>query len=107
MSVNETKTLPRGFENGYAAGDVRYRQGEQKNGPPMVSFRGPRRGPAGMAQPVEKAHNTKKTLLRLLAYFKHAKRLLILLMCAVVMVTLASQWCCSQILLARTIGSST
>ncbi len=90
MSVEKTNAVPRGFEKGGAEHGVRYRQGEQKGNAPMVNFRGPRRGPGAMAQPVEKAHHTKQTLLRLLAYFKHTKKLLIALMCAVVLVTLAA-----------------
>ncbi|MBP3435090.1 MAG: ABC transporter ATP-binding protein [Clostridia bacterium] len=43
-----------------------------------------------MAQVVEKPAHTKQTLTGLLAYFKHTKRLLIALMCAVILVTLAA-----------------
>ena len=88
--MNEKCPLPRGFEQGEATQDVRYRSTEQKKGPPTVNFRGGRRGPGGMAQTVEKPKNTKQTLVRMLAYFKHAKHLLIALMCAVVLVTLAA-----------------
>ena len=90
MSVNETRPLPRGFEQGEARQDIRYRAAESKGNAPTVNFRGPRRGPGGMAQAVEKPTHTKQTILRLLAYFKHTKRLLVALLCAVVLVTLAA-----------------
>ncbi len=94
MSVKETRSaeqaLPRGFELGGATQDVRYHAAEQKGNTPTVNFRGPRRGPGGMAQMVEKPADAKKTLSRLLAYFRHTKKLLIGLLCAVVLVTLAA-----------------
>ena len=90
VSVNEKRSLPRGFEQGEATQDVRYRSTEPKKAPPTVNFRGGRRGPGGMAQMVEKPKHTKQTLIRMLTYFKHAKHLLIALMCAVILVTLAA-----------------
>ncbi len=91
MSVKEKGTaLPRGFELGGASEEARYHVAKQKGEAPSVNFRGPRRGPMGMAQVVEKPHDTKRTLSRLLSYFRHTKRLLIALMCAVILVTLAA-----------------
>lgn len=90
--LDKKRTLPRGFEAGTGAvpPDVRYQAADSKKGMPPMGLHGPRRGPGGMGQAVEKPINVKQTLKRLLAYFKQAKRLLIALMCAVVLVTLAA-----------------
>lgn len=90
--LDKERTLPRGFEAGTGAvpPDVRYQAADPKKGMPPMGLHGPRRGPGGMGQAVEKPINVKQTLKRLLAYFKQAKRLLIALMCAVVLVTLAA-----------------
>lgn len=90
MSDNETRPLPCGFEQGGADGDVQYRTAKPKDTAPAPNFHGPRRGPGSMAQAVEKPANAKQTLARLLVYFKQTKRLLMALMGAVVLVTLAA-----------------
>ncbi len=90
--LDKERTLPRGFEAGTGAvpPDARYQAADPKKGMPPMGLHGPRRGPGGMGQAVEKPINVKQTLKRLLTYFKQAKRLLIALMCAVVLVTLAA-----------------
>ena len=95
--IQET-VLPAGFEKHPEGENIRYRTGNQaQSGLPAVNFRGgpggPGRGPGGpgrnMGREVEKAADVKKTLSRLLKYFGKEKKLLLLLMTAVVLVTLA------------------
>ncbi len=90
--MNEQE-LPKGFEKQGKQQDAKYYTAGQKNGAPGGAPRpgpGPgRRGP-GMAQMIEKPADAKKTLSRLLIYFKNAKKLLIMLMFSVIMVTLTS-----------------
>ena len=74
--------LPQGFDKHPSTDTVRYRASQNKPGnAPTVNFRGrPGGGPGGpggrMAQTVEKPADAKKTLARLLQYFKKAKKLL-------------------------------
>ena len=90
--------LPEGFDKHPTNDAVRYRVSQNKPGnPPPMNFRGrPGGGPGGpggrMAQAVEKPADAKKTLARLLQYFKKAKKLLLVLMTAVICVTLVSLW---------------
>lgn len=81
----------KGFENMPQESVRAYRQSAFKqNTPPRVNFRGRPGGPGrGMGQAVEHASDVKGTLSRLLQYFRQAKKLLLLLLGAVVCVTLA------------------
>lgn len=83
--------LPKGFENMPQESVRAYKQSSVKpNSPPRVNFRGRPGGPGrGMGQAVEHATDVKGTLSRLLQYFRQAKKLLLLLLGAVVCVTLA------------------
>lgn len=60
------------------------------NNTPQVNFRRGPGGPRGMAQPIEKPEDALKTLSRLMVYFARAKKLLISLLAAVIMVTLVA-----------------
>jgi len=86
--MTEFQNVPKGFENRPEPGANVYKKSENKPGGPQGGFRGRPGGPRGMAQTVEHAENVGGTLNRLLQYFKQAKKLLILLMIAVVCVTL-------------------
>ena len=94
--LKEQNLLPKGFETAPQPGAVQYRAkaGAEPNKAPTVNFRGRPGGPGGpgrgMGQTVEKAENVKSTVLRLLEYFKKAKKLLMMLLCSVVFVTLAA-----------------
>ena len=94
--LNENNPLPRGFEKIPENGAVQYRtnatSNSNSNKVPTVNFRGRPGGPPGraMGQTVEKAENVKSTVVRLLEYFKKAKRLLFLLLASVVCVTIAA-----------------
>ena len=79
--------LPRGFEHKPEPGETLYKTTAQKSGAPTVDFRS-RRPSRGMGQKVEHAENIGGTLTRLMQYFKHAKRLLTMLLISVVFVTL-------------------
>ncbi len=88
---NKQYNLPRGFEKKPKAQFLKYATSEKKGDVPSVNFRaGGRRPVSSIGQAVEKPKNAKETLLRLLEYFSMAKRLLIPLLFAVVLVTLAS-----------------
>ena len=89
---NEVKNeLPRGFEKKGDMGFAKYKTSNKPEQSGQVGFRGPgRRGPGAMGQAVEKPVDAKKTLSRLLKYFSNAKSLLIPLMTAVILVTLAA-----------------
>ncbi len=64
---------------------------QQNNAPQVrVNFRRGSGGPRGMAQPIEKPEDAVKTLSRLMVYFARAKKLLVSLLVAVVMVTLVA-----------------
>lgn len=94
--LNEKNPLLRGFEKIPENGAVQYRtnatSNSNSNKVPTVNFRGRPGGPPGraMGQTVEKAENVKSTVVRLLEYFKKAKRLLVLLLASVVCVTIAA-----------------
>lgn len=84
--------LPEGFERQPEEEGIQYHAastGGEKT--PAVTFR---RGPGSMGrnmgQTVEKPGDVKKTLARLLVYFSKTKKLLVLLLAAVVFVTLAA-----------------
>lgn len=83
--------LPEGFARRPEPGDRQYKKDAPRNGAPnSVNFRGRPGGPGrGMGQTVEHAENVGGTLKRLLRYFRQTKKLLVLLMIAVVCVTLA------------------
>lgn len=89
--MTKNTNLPKGFESMPEHGDRQYKKTDAKRGAPTgVNFRGRPGGPGrGMAQTVEHAENVGSTLTRLLQYFKKSKKLLILLLIAVVCVTLA------------------
>ncbi|MBR2634026.1 MAG: ABC transporter ATP-binding protein [Clostridia bacterium] len=85
------KNLPLGFEKGTDSTEARFKASSPQAGPGGGFRPGGRGGPGrGMGQAVEKAANVKKTLFRLLHYFKAAKKLLIPLFLSVVLVTLAA-----------------
>ena len=91
--INDT-SLPQGFEKRPENVTAQYRAAAATNTTKTntVNFRGrPGGGPGrNMGQTVEKAENVKSTLVRLLKYFQKAKKLLLLLLGAVVCVTLAA-----------------
>lgn len=91
LNAPKTREMPAGFDK-YPEGEtVRYHTENKPGAPSGVNFRGrPGGGPRGMAQPVEKATDARKTLVRLLAYFRKARKLLTLLLASVVCVTLVS-----------------
>ena len=92
--LNDNNTIPQGFEKVPERSVIQYRAGAAAEGTkaPTVNFRGrPGGGPGrGMGQTVEKAENVRSTVIRLLEYFKKAKKLLVLLLGSVVCVTLAA-----------------
>lgn len=57
---------------------------------PRSVQQGFRRGPGMMGAPIEKAENSKQTLLRLLAYFKPERKTVLLMSAAVLVSVLAS-----------------
>lgn len=87
--MREEHRLPKGFEKMPKEG-IRYKAGAGSDNKttPTLNFRG-RPGPRGMGQTVEHAENVKGTLGRLLRYFQKEKKLLFLLVFAVILVTLA------------------
>ena len=89
--MNQIQNLPEGFEKRPEQGGNVYKTDAPKqNAPITVNFRGRPGGPGrGMGQTVEHAENVSGTLARLLQYFKHAKKLLVMLLVSVVCVTLA------------------
>lgn len=90
--ITNDAILPEGFGKYPDREAVIYRKsGTKENNTPTVNFRGRSGGPGrGMGQTVEKADNVGQTIARLLEYFKQSKKLLILLLCSVVFVTIAS-----------------
>lgn len=92
--MDEKNNIPQGFEKVPEKSAIQYRMGTAAEGnkAPTVNFRGrPGGGPGrGMGQTVEKAENVRSTIIRLLEYFKKAKKLLVLLLGSVVCVTLAA-----------------
>ena len=92
MTINSTNNLPKGFEKAPEKGAIQYKTNDKPGNaaPNTVNFRGRPGGPGrNMGQTVEKAENIKGTLVRLLQYFRKAKKLLIMLLASVVGVTLA------------------
>ena len=94
QGVRET-SLPSGFEKYPSDEEVQYRTKNARGGSaPALNFRRGPGGPGGpgraMGQTVEKAGDVKKTVSRLLVYFSQAKKLLVLLLGAVVFVTIMS-----------------
>ena len=89
--MTKKPAIPRGFENEPAKGEILFKADVPKgNEPPTVNFRGRPGGPGrGMGQTVEHAENLGGTLMRLLAYFRQAKRLLAMLLLSVICVTAA------------------
>lgn len=90
--MSEMKNLPKGFEKIPKQDKIQYKAATTGTGKsaPAVNFRGRPGGPGGnMGQTVEHAENVKGTLVRLLQYFKMAKKLFVMLLVSVVCVTLA------------------
>ena len=90
--MRENQGIPKGFEKRPEQGMNQYKKETQKsNTQPTINFRGrPGGGPGrGLAQTVEHAENVSGTLMRLVQYFKQTKKLLVMLLVAVVCVTLA------------------
>lgn len=90
------KILPKGFERYPDDERVKYQAGaggSVGSSAPAINFRrGPVGGPGGprMAREIEKAGDAKGTLERLLIYFGRTKKLLVMLIGAVVFVTLVA-----------------
>ena len=92
--------LPEGFEKYPEGENVKYHMPMPQGGnAPIVSFRrgpggpgGPRGGGPGrhMGREIEKPGDAKKTIARLMIYFQQTRKLLVLLMGAVVFVTLVA-----------------
>lgn len=89
--MREKESLPRGFENVPKQETFQYKAAPTaKKNATTVNFRGrPGGGGRNLGQTVEHAEDVKGTLLRLLQYFQKEKKLLVLLLTAVVCVTLA------------------
>ncbi len=89
---NNKNNLPKGFEKKPDIQFLKYATSEKKGDAPSLNFRGGggRRPMSSIGQAVEKPKNVKETLSRLLKYFSRAKRLLIPLLIAVVLVTAAT-----------------
>ena len=86
------ETLPKGFEKVPEQDNILFKASTtgSNNSTPTVNFRGKPGGPGrNMGQTVEHAENVKGTLIRLLKYFQKEKKLLMMLLIAVVCVTLA------------------
>lgn len=82
-----TEKLPKGFEH-IPKESIRFHAAEDKR-PQQVPFR--RGGPGrNMGHAVEKPKEAKRTLSRLIGYFEKEKKLLVLLIIAVLIVTLTS-----------------
>ena len=84
--MKKERSLPKGFEQAPDGKESVYKAAAAKKST-TVNFRG--RPMGGMGQTVEHAEHVGSTLKRLLQYVKRSKRLLILLLLAVVFVTLA------------------
>ena len=85
--MSQFQNLPAGFEKKPEPGSNVYKTSAPKQNAPTVNFRG--RPRVGMGQKVQHAENVSGTMARLMQYFAHAKKLLILLLISVVCVTLA------------------
>lgn len=89
--MKDLNNLPKGFEKMPEQGTNQYKESTASgnSSTPTVNFRGKPGGPGrNMGQTVEHAENVKGTLVRLLWYFQKEKKLLVMLMAAVVCVTL-------------------
>lgn len=94
----QIQTLPEGFDKHPENETVKYQSkgpAANNNGPTVNFRRGPGGGPGGgpgrnMGREVEKPGDAKKTISRLLVYFSHAKKLLLLLIVAVMCVTIVA-----------------
>ncbi len=91
-----TIQMPEGFDK-HPEGDgrvFRKMEPDKNNNAPTLNFRGRPSGgpggPRGMMKTVEKPADVKKTLSRLLKYFGRAKKLMLSLIAAVIMVTLVA-----------------
>ena len=89
--MRELENLPKGFEKEPEQSKYQFKAATNvKKSNQTVNFRGRPGGPArNIGQTVEHAEDVKGTLLRLLKYFQKEKKLLLLLLTAVVCVTLA------------------
>ena len=89
--MREFENLPKGFEKEPEQSKYQFKAAStQKKTGTTVNFRGRPGGPArNIGQTVEYAEDVKGTLLRLLKYFQKEKKLLVLLLTAVVCVTIA------------------
>ena len=90
--MEKQKNIPHGFEKMPEPGMNLFKAAaaSRPGAPTTVNFRGRPGGPGrGMGQTVEHAEHVGTTLMRLLQYFKQAKKLLLLLLAAVICVTLA------------------
>ena len=90
--MSELRDFPKGFEKKPEQQAFFYKTGavNQSKGAPTVNFRGRPGGPGrGMGQTVEHAENLKGTVIRLLQYLQKERKLLVLLLTAVLCVTLA------------------
>ncbi len=83
------KNLPKGFEN-YESSESKFKDAKASSpgGPPMR--RGPGGGPGAMGRAIEKPKDLRKTLSRLMTYFKKSSKLVFLLIAVVISVTLTS-----------------
>ena len=87
--TNEKEKLPKGFEGNSDTG-MHFRSAEPQGPQNNVRFGGRGGGPGALGRAIEKPKDVKKTLKRLLSYFSDSKKLLTLLMIAVIVVTLTS-----------------
>ena len=83
------KNLPKGFEN-HESSESKFKDAKASSpgGPPMR--RGPGGGPGAMGRAIEKPKDLRKTLSRLMTYFKKSSKLVFLLIAVVISVTLTS-----------------
>ncbi len=87
----QNRPLPRGFEGAPDKQSPLFKAAASTNSnPPMVNFRGRPSGPGrDMGKTIEHAENVRGTLARLMTYFAHSRRLLVMLLISVVCVTVA------------------
>lgn len=88
LKYKQQDEMPKGFEHPLTE-NIRFRAAGQQKAPQQLTFRrgGPRRG---MAQVIEKPKEAKRTLSRLFGYFENEKKLLVLLILSVLIVTITS-----------------
>ena len=85
MNNKNNQKLPEGFQYERDE-DVRFKGADEKKSPPSI-----RRGPMGnMGSAIEKPKHVRETVPRLLSYFSQEKRLLIMLIIAVMIVTIGN-----------------